>query len=131
MLGSFGNVVFEANQQKTLTFREKQHTKRPVWGTSSLIGIKPRSQFISPGQDEINFIIKLNAYIGVDPETEIEKLEQAAETGQTAAFILGGKPYGARNARWYIRELMRTDQVVDNEGKFVSIDANITLMEYH
>ena len=131
MLGSYGDIVFEVNDRRIRTFYNREYTKTANWGTAELIGLKPRSQFVAPGQDNFTFYIKLSDYLGLNAETELRKLETAMDKGSVASFIVGGTPQGARNARWYINELVRSNEIIDNFGRMTSVDVELRMKEYH
>jgi hypothetical protein len=68
---------------------------------------------------------------GVVPEREMKKIDDACDTGKIAPLVIGGKPQGSRNARWYIRSRNAAEYLYDNRGLLHRIEVEIELKEYH
>lgn len=130
MIGTYGTIVFECSDQVIRTYDEMETTKSPDWGVSKIIASKPRPQFNGPGQDTIKFSMKFDIRT-VNPEDELSKLTEAAEKGTVAPLILGGKPYGSRNAQWYVSGLTIQEPIRDQRGKLILAIVQVSLGEYH
>ena len=130
MIGTYGDLVFEASSERIRTFKEYQRQGSARWAKSDVLGGKPRSQFIGPGQENITFVMELYAHFGIDVENELKRLHEWRDEGRIERLILDGKPQGARNARWYIDKIEEEAKFWNNEGKLLATEVTITLAEY-
>ena len=130
MIGTFGSLVFEVSTRTIRTFDNLEMTKTPDWAAAKVIAGKPRPQFNGPGQDTVKFSMKFDDRT-TDPEEELSKLTRAVEKGTVSLLILDSKPYGSRNARWYISGMSIQEIVRDNKGRLQLVECELTLSEYH
>ena len=128
MIGSFGEIIFEASYNKTKTFDEFNRTSADRWATHDIIGLKPKSEFLGPGLDKITFTMLFDVSLGVNPRTEMDKLLVMSRLGKIETLIVGGKPLGSY--KWKILGLGQNWNIVDNHGNLIKGAINVTLEEY-
>ena len=131
MIGTFGDIVFEASTQRIRTFDEYERQGEGRWAEHEVFGAKPRSQFLGAGLETITFIMRFYHTFGVDIESELERLRQWRDEGRVERFILGGRPQGFKNARWSILKLEEEVKFWDNNGMLLGVEATVTLKEYY
>lgn len=128
-IGNLGNlIVFEVSNKKILTFNGMTQTVSGRWATHDVIGNKPVSEFLGPGQKKISLSIYLSANHGVKPRKTIEAIEKAIGKGTPLTFVLGGKKVG--NYQWIITDMSETWDNVILDGALVSAKLTINLAEY-
>lgn len=128
-VGNLGKlIVFEVSSDKILTFRNMTQSVKGRWSTHNIIGNKPKSEFLGPGQRGGNLTIFLSVNHGVKPRSTIEKIEKAVENGTPFSFVLGGKKVGAN--QWVITDMSETWDEIIRDGVLVSASVTITLAEY-
>lgn len=128
-VGNLGKlIVFEVSSDKILTFRNMTQTVKGRWTTHNIIGNKPKSEFLGPGQRGGNLSIFLSVNHGVRPRSTIEKIEKAVENGTPFSFVLGGKKVGSN--QWVITDMSETWDEIIKDGVLVSASLTITLAEY-
>jgi len=128
VIGSYAGLVFEINDRKQLTYSDFTRSTSPRWDTHDILQNKPLPEFKGPGVDEITFSIKFRADLGVNPEQEMAKLREFARKGHTSLFIRGNQPISVNH--WVITKATETHKVIDNKGNILSMDVELTLMEY-
>ncbi|MBB5148663.1 phage tail protein [Ureibacillus thermosphaericus] len=128
VIGSYAGIVFEINDLKNVTYSDFKRETTPRWDTHDILQNKPLPEFRGPGVDEITLQIKFRADFGVDPEKEMAKLREFARKGHTSLFIRGNQPISVNH--WVITKATEVHKVIDNKGNVISMDVELTLMEY-
>lgn len=128
VIGSYAGLVFEISSEKNVTFNDFTRETTPRWDKHDIIQNKPLPEFRGPGIDEISFTIKFRADFGVNPEQEMAKLREFARKGHTSLFIRGNQPISVNH--WVITKAKEVHKVVDNKGNIISMDVDLSLMEY-
>jgi phage protein U len=128
-IGSFGDIVFEVSNKKTLTPKDFDRNGSARWNDHEIIGHKPKSEFSGPGLEEVSFTLILKAELGINPTKQLEKLRKMRDTGKVAPFIIGGKPISQNY--WSIQQLSESYKTIDNEGNILSAEVNVSLKEYY
>ncbi|MEG1594461.1 MAG: phage tail protein, partial [Oscillibacter sp.] len=83
MIGTLGKqIIFEVSDKKAMTFQ----------GLSR--GIKPKPEFLGPGNQKITLPITLSAAMGVRPRTMLDNIADMVERGTAEYLIIGNKPVG-------------------------------------
>ena len=98
-VGSFGPVVFETGDDRVLTPREMEGGGEARFADHEVIGFKPVDEFLGPGLETLNLTINLSVYLGVNPETEKEALEEMRNTGRAAPLFFGNRLRGTFTIR--------------------------------
>ena len=129
IIGTFADIVFEANRSKVNTFEEIQHEGGARLATHEVLNREPLTEFLGPAGETISFTMRLLAELGVDPTAEYEKVQKICRTGTASAFVLGGKPYGGSGVLWII-EKFSSSQKHFIGGNPRMIDVDVTLRRY-
>lgn len=127
-IGSYGEVIFEVSNSKVMTFNNFQRNGDARWSTHDIILKKPIPEFIGPGQETLSLKIILNRSLGVNPETELNKLRKYRDEGDVYPFILGTKPI--TDGKWYIESVSESYKQIVGKGEAISVEADLVLKEY-
>lgn len=128
-IGNLGKlIVFEVSSDKVLTFGKMTKKASGRWATHNIIGNKPKSEFLGPGQGNISLTVFLTVNHGVKPRSTIEKIEKAVESGTPFPFVLGGKQVGSN--QWVIADMSETWDEIIMDGRLISANLTLTLAEY-
>lgn len=128
-IGNLGKlIVFEVSSDKVLTFGKLQQTVKGRWTTHEIIGNKPVSEFLGPGQRVGSLPIFLSVNHGIRPRSTIEKIEKAVESGTPFTFVIGGKKIGSH--KWVISDMSETWDEIIKDGVLVSAHLTLNLTEY-
>lgn len=128
MIGSLGGLVFSVSSNKVLTFRDLNISRETRYGTHDTLQGKPKLEFTGENIDEITLVLSWRIENNVNPEKEIQILEQARKRGKVIHFILGGRRVGS--GKYVITNITSAPKRIDNRGNFLSVDYSITLREY-
>ncbi|MGO4890284.1 phage tail protein [Anaerobacillus sp. MEB173] len=128
MIGFFGDIVFEANDKRILTFAGFQRNSSGRWVSHELIGRRPVTERIGPGLDTISFTITLNGNHGVKPRHEMERWLIKERDGLAETLVIGNKGLGV--SKWVVKSVSQMWDVVLNKGEVFSGKVDIELEEY-
>lgn len=129
MIGYFGkDIIFETSDQRILTLAGLTRDIASRWGSHELIGVKPKTEFIGPGLDTINFTVDLNGNNGVRPRTEMDLWLEKARSGIAETFVIGGKPLGVD--KWIVKSVSQAWGTIFNRGELFSCKVDVTVEEY-
>ena len=126
MLGSFGDIVFEASSEKVLTFLSFARSAGVNVAEHAVIDSKPVPQITGYALDEIGFSITLNSAMGIDPVEEVKKMREMMNSGQEQALLLGSEVFG----NWTLLSVDDEWKHVDAGGKPAIISVSLKLKEY-
>lgn len=125
MIGSLGNAVFQVSTDRVFTFRNLARSGTVRLEEHNVIGRKPVLEYIGPGLDQISFSVRLDRFLGVDPEKELERIREAKDAAQELPLIVGGKYLG----RWIIAQADESHARHDGSGRLLVADVALTLRE--
>lgn len=128
-IGNFGRlIVFETSDKKVLTPNGLQRTIQGNWIAHERIGKKPKSEFLNPSLQTMQFTITLNVCHGIRPRNTMEEIERAVETGSVEILVIGGKKVGKNY--WKITQCSEAWDTMLNGGELVKATLTISLEEY-
>lgn len=128
MIGTFGPIVFETSDRRILTFRELGREVAGRWASHTVIGVKPKKEFLGAEAQSITFTVRLSATHGVRPRATLDTIANLVETGQTHTLIIGQRPVGL-NPFALVSCSESWDQVLSG-GELVAATVSLTLEEY-
>lgn len=85
-------MVFETSAELIRPFDDYGRKTTARIATHEIIGKKPILEFLGPGIDDLSFTIKLNAFYGVNPKQEAQRLRTICQTGKYINFVINGSP---------------------------------------
>lgn len=128
-IGNFGKlIVFETSDSRILNFDSWQRTISGNWASHDRIGKKPKSEFLNPNLQTVQFNIVLNAQHGVRPQEIANRIAKAVEKGQVETLVIGGQKIGSE--KWKITQATEARDIVLNGGETVKCTLGLSLEEY-
>lgn len=128
-IGNLGELItFEVSSDKILTFDKLTRTVKGRWSTHSIIGKKPKSEFVGADLQNGSLNIKLNATHGVKPRKTLKAIEKAVEEGTVMPLVIGGKKVGSNS--WVITQSSETWDCIFSKGELITASVSLTLQEY-
>lgn len=125
-IGNWGNYIkFQTSDNKILTFDGFKRKQAARTATHSIIGGKPKLEYLGPGLQTITFKIELNALLGVHPRKEEEKLLK--RIGYVAPLVIGGKKICSKAM---LTNMSDAYNIVLRKGEVLSISIDVTMSEY-
>lgn len=128
MLGSLGSIVFIASEKTLRTFKDFRRSGGGRYTAHEVLGQKPLTQWIGPGLDTVNFVMRFDAKFGVNPRKEMDNIVALERAGKALTLTIGGK--GVGTALWIITGYEQTWSTVDNLGNVLTAEVSISLQEY-
>ena len=131
IIGSWGpDLIFEVSGEIAKTYSELTQKSSGRWAEHNTINSKPLSEFLGPGLDELEMIMKLTPMLGVDPKDTYEKIRERVRKGEYHPMIFDGKPLSGNF--WYIKEITgESSKFAARTGKILWMELSIALKEYN
>ncbi|ADO83704.1 phage tail protein [Ilyobacter polytropus] len=126
MVGSFGNVIFEAAYDKTSTFKNLKLDEGARIQTHNLINVKPRIEFMANDLKKLSLSMKLKAELGINPTERLDILRTIKESGENEVLMIGSRNLGS----YCIESLKVEEKRIDQQGIPWEIDVSVSLLEY-
>lgn len=127
MIGSLGDTVFEASADLVRTLSPgTSRSGASRWATHDVHLRTPVSEFLGPGLEQVQFTIRLDAALGVEPKEEIDRLREARSAGEVLPFILGDELV----MDCVVTDLTETWRRIDPSGRISVADLSVSLQEY-
>jgi len=128
-IGTLGkDIVFEVSDETVFTFNGMTREVSGRWVDHTVLGVKPKPEFLGPGNQKINLPVTLSAALGVRPRKTLEMVERMVETGVAEYLIINCKPVGRNPFR--LTGSSETWDKLYNHGELVKASLTITLEEY-
>ena len=128
MVGKYGDVVFETNDRRVLTFNSFSQSVSGRWSSHAVIGKKERAEFNGPGKRKVTFKMTFCATLGIRPREMLEKLEDIVENGKVDYLVIGGRAIGEN--RFAMTSISETWDTVYSRGELAKASVSVTLEEY-
>lgn len=129
MIGTLGNkIVFEVSDDAVMTFQNMSREISGRWADHEAMGVKPKSEFLGPGNQSISLPITLSAALGVRPRTVLQTVEDMVESGAAEYLVIGTRPVGKNPFR--LTGSSETWDRVYSKGELAKATVTITLEEY-
>lgn len=126
MIGSFGDIVFEASADRVRTFDEMKRASEARYAEHAVIGGKPKLEFLGPGLETISFQVLLSSSLGVDPDKELDALSEIRDAGEIRRLVIGSKPLG----KFVLTSISANEGPRSNRGRPTWISVELSLKEY-
>lgn len=127
-IGSLGDIVFEVNDDRKLTFSGMSYNVGARTSVHNRINGRPLIEFLGPENEQISLTIKLSAFVGINPRKSMYKLNDMCREGVPLRLVIGKTHFG--KYKWLITNVSNTMEHISNRGQLLSITTKITLKEY-
>ena len=98
------------------------------WTDHEVMGVKPKPEFLGPGNQTISLPITLSAAMGVRPRAVLQTIEAMVESGAAEYLVIGTRPVGKNPFR--LTGSSETWDRVYSRGELAKATVTITLEEY-
>lgn len=127
-VGCLGDIPFEVSSERVRTFSNMKREFSASYSTHKRIGGKALPEFSGVGLEKITFEMILSAYLGINPQKEVDRLADYLRKGKALPLVIGQESVGTY--RWTVQSLNSTVQHTDANGRPLTIKASVTLQEY-
>lgn len=126
MIGSFGQIIFEVSASSIMTFKDFKRKRSAVFAEHKVIKGKPVLQHTGASLDEVGFSVILDSSLGINPLKSLSLFIEQLESGRPRKLIINKKAIGL----FVITDLEEEWQRIDNKGRILSINLNLSLREF-
>ena len=119
------DVAFQVSDEQIETFNNMKVKKQASYSTHKIHGHKAVPEMTGMDADQITFDMLLSAYLGVNPKTELDKLEAFMQEGTICNLVLGEQLFGT----WVIKSIPYNVEYVYKEGDITQAKVTVTLLE--
>ena len=127
-VGCVGEIVFSVSDNLVQTLNNAQWSGSARYATHQRHLKDALTEFCGLEPDTFSFDMVLSAFLGVNPQTEINKIWQYERSGEALSLVIGNKAYG--KYRWNIVSHKAKMQHYDKEGNLLHATVSINLQEY-
>ena len=86
------------------------------------------TEFCGLEPDKISFDLVLSAFLGVEPQAELNKIWRYERSGEAVSLVIGDKAYG--KYRWNVVSHKIKMQHFDKRGNLLQATVSVSLQEY-
>jgi phage protein U len=126
MIGTFADIVFEVSREQVLTFAGFTRSGEANFAEHAVLDDKPRLQFTGVSLDEIQFSVRLDISLGVDPAEQVRMMRRMLAAGEARPLIVGEVFLGD----FVLVRLEESWTNVDNLGNLLVAELALSLREY-
>lgn len=127
-VGSLGNIVFEVTPEQIETISNFTQSGSAAYSEHQRHAGNSLLEFVGRNADNIGFDIVLSSELGVNVQSEIDKIASAERNGEILKFVIGKKIYG--RYRWVIKSHTVDIKHFDKNNEPLLANVNIKLTEY-
>lgn len=125
-IGALGDIAFSVSPNVVKTFDGLKRSVTPKFANHNRHLKETLLEYTGNDPDKISFSMFFSAFLGVDPKSEISKLETAARAGRIMHLVIGRQSFG----NWVITGLSSSYEHIDNKGNILVAKADISLTAY-
>ena len=125
-IGSFSTIIFETSAELIRTWQQMSRKGSARFAEHVVAEGKPRLEFTGPGLEEMSLSIRLDAQLGIDPETELEDMRGIRDAGKEQTLVIGGKVIG----KFVLEEISEEHKRHDGSGGLLLAEVTLKLKEY-
>lgn len=129
MIGRFGDLRFQVNARKTLTFKEMKVSRGMKTAEHAVPWYKGRLEVTGEELDEVTMTIILRADLGIRPRRQAERIRQLMHQKIAHYLVIGGKMVMDR--RCIITKMNESWNEIYRGGEVAEIEITVTFKEYN
>lgn len=129
MIGRFGDLRFQVNARKTLTFKEMKVSRGMKTAEHAVPWYKGRLEVTGEELDEVTMTIILRADLGIRPRRQAERIRQFMHQKIAHYLVIGGKMVMDR--RCIITKMNESWNEIYRGGEVAEIEITVTFKEYN
>ena len=127
-VGSFGDIIFETNEDKIQTYFDKTNTRTMLTNKVSIINGRPILTYLGYDLDTVKFTMRCHSEFGSPPNEVKQKLDKMIEEGLYGYLITGDKPFSKNPFCLQTYTMTETNWA---NGNCIGADFQLELIEYN
>lgn len=128
MIGSLGDIVFEASIAAIKTFRDLHYSNNANYASHKVLTHTELLEYTGRNASTCTFTMTLSAIHGAPPDEVISELYALMEDHEALDLMLGGELQG--QGMWVIEGIDEVHREVNNYGETTIADVTVKLKEY-
>lgn len=129
MIGRFGDLRFQVNARKALTFKEMKVSRGMRTAEHTVPWYKGRLEVTGEELDEVTMTIMLRADLGIRPRKQAERIRQLMHQKIAHYLVIGGRMVMDR--RCIITKMNESWNEIYRGGEVAEIEIAVTFKEYN
>lgn len=127
-VGAFGDVLFEVNSFRVMTYKDFKRSTKIRTATHQIIGKTPILEYLGQDIEEISFKVQLHSGLGINPWSEYVKLLDLCRTGSAEYLIIANHAFG--NYKWLLESIDLEVLHWGAYGSIINCECDLKLKEY-
>ena len=127
-IGCLGELIFSVSDSLVQTLSNMQWSGGARYATHQRRLKDALAEFCGLDPDKISFDLVLSAFLGVEPQAELNKIWQYERSGEAVSLVIGDKAYG--KYRWNLVSHKIKMQYFDKRGNLLQATVSVSLQEY-
>ncbi len=127
-IGCLGELIFSVSDSLVRTLNNMQWSGSARYATHQRHLKDALTEFCGLEPDKISFDLVLSAFLGVEPQAELNKIWQYERSGEAVSLVIGDKAYG--KYRWNVVSHKIKMQHFDQRGNLLQATVSVSLQEY-
>lgn len=127
-VGSLGKIIFKISPNVIETITNVKQSGSAVFSEHQRHGGNSLLEFVGRNADTLSFEMILSSELGVNVQTEIDKIVAAERAGEILKLVIGKKIYG--RYRWVIKSHSVTIKHFDKNNEPLLAHVSVNLIEY-
>ena len=128
IVGALGPIAFMVSDYAVRTFRNMQQSGSIEYATHKPHMHVGLVEVTGCSPDTLQLDIQLSTFLGVDPATELRRIDACEKRYVTMPLVVGNRPLG--RYRWIITSHTVKNELYDGRGHLIGCDVSLKLTEY-
>lgn len=128
VIGCMGDIVFQVSDDAVLTVTNFIESASAKYAVHQRHNGNAETEFVGLDPDKITFDMVLSAWLGVEPQGQINKLWGYIRNGTSFNLVLGSICYGKQ--RWTLENFQIKQKQTDGRGTWMNVTVSVSLLEY-
>jgi len=125
-VGALGNIIFTVSARQIKTLSEFKRTRGAKFANHERHMKKPLREYTGPELDGVDFSVTLSAFLGVNPQKELDKLGRHVDSAKVSALVIGERVLG----NFTIDSMSENWKKFTARGKLLEASVSLKLTEY-
>lgn len=127
-IGCLGDIPFVVSSDAVLTPTNFTESASATYATHQRHLDNAITEFIGNNPDTITFDMEISAWLGVDPQGEINKLWDYIRNAKPISLVVGNIVYG--KYRWVVKSFKTKTKHTSKDGTWMAVTVSVSLLEY-
>lgn len=127
-IGCLGGIPFTVSSERILTPSNFVESASATYAVHQRHMGNALTEYVGTDPDSITFDLEISAWMGVDPQSQINVLWGYIRGAQPVSLVIGNIVYG--KYRWVIKSFKIKMLHTDKDGTWQAVTVSVSLQEY-